>query len=66
IGNALKAYSQAVCSALKRYNVAAHALVHPCAQLTWDSVVQYAFLSNFDLLSDTRKDIQLRPWATPA
>jgi hypothetical protein len=53
-------------SALERYNVAARALVPPRAQLTWDSVVEYAFLSDFDLLSDTREDIQLRPWATPA
>jgi len=31
-----------------------------------DSVVEYAFLADFDLLRDTRQDIRLRPWAKPA
>jgi len=29
-------------------------------------VVEYAFLSDFDLLRDARQEIQHRPWATPA
>jgi hypothetical protein len=38
----------------------------PCRQLTWDEVVEYAFLADFDLLRDSRKDIRTRPWAQPA
>ena len=66
IGNTLKARSQAVRNALDRYNAAAQALIPPRARLIWDSVVEYTFLSDFDLLSDMREDIQLRPWAKPA
>jgi hypothetical protein len=29
-------------------------------------VVEYAFLSDFDLLRDARQDIRRKPWATPA
>ncbi|KAG6887899.1 hypothetical protein C0992_010309 [Termitomyces sp. T32_za158] len=66
IGNALKARSQAIHMALKQYNLAAAALCPPCPQLLWDIVVEYAFLADFDLLSDTHQDIRKRPWATPA
>ena len=38
----------------------------PRRQLCWDEVVEYTFLSEFDLLRDTRQDISCRPWATPA
>ncbi|KAF9235506.1 hypothetical protein BU15DRAFT_16983, partial [Melanogaster broomeanus] len=34
--------------------------------LKWDEVVEYAFLSDFDLLRDTRQDVSQHPWATPA
>ena len=34
--------------------------------MKWDEVVEYAFLSDFDLLRDTRNEIQSRPWASPA
>ncbi|RDB20084.1 hypothetical protein Hypma_012873 [Hypsizygus marmoreus] len=66
IGNALKARSQAVRTALEKYNAAAKALSPPRAELSWDMVVEYAFLADFDLLSDTREDVRERPWATPA
>ena len=29
-------------------------------------MVEYAFLSDFDLLRDSRQDVRLQPWATPA
>lgn len=48
------------------YNVAAQALVPPRAPLSWDDIVEYAFLADFDLLSDTRSDIRLKVWAKPA
>ncbi|KAG6888720.1 hypothetical protein C0992_007679 [Termitomyces sp. T32_za158] len=56
IGKALKARLQAVQNALDKYNMAAHALSPPCPELSWDLVVEYAFLADFDLLSDTRED----------
>src|SRR5271156_5544293 len=66
ISNALKARSRAIRTALDRYNIAATALVPPRQLLDWEQVVEYAFLSDFDLLRDTRQDIRNRPWATPA
>lgn len=66
IASALKARSQAIRTALDRYNLAASALSPPRPLLDWDEVVAYAFLSDFDLLRDTRQDIRTRPWATPA
>lgn len=66
IGNSLKARSKAVRTALEKYNAAAAALVPPRPELTWDSVVEYAFLSDFDLLADTREDVRQRTWAKPA
>jgi hypothetical protein len=66
IGNALKARSKAVRTALQNYNVAAQALAPPRPALSWDDVVEYAFLADFDLLSDTRSDVRLRVWAKPA
>lgn len=39
----------------------------PCRPtLTWDNVVEYAFLADFDLLRDSRQDIRERPWTKPA
>ncbi|KAF5324337.1 hypothetical protein D9619_011313 [Psilocybe cf. subviscida] len=38
----------------------------PRQSLSWEEVVDYAFLANFDLLCDTRQDVQKKPWATPA
>jgi hypothetical protein len=66
IANALKARSRAIRTALDKYNIAATALVPPRQLLDWEQVVEYAFLSDFDLLRDTRQDIRSRPWATPA
>jgi hypothetical protein len=34
--------------------------------LSWDDIVEYAFLADFDLLSDTRSDVRLKVWAKPA
>ena len=38
----------------------------PRQVLDWDQVVEYAFLSDFDLLRDARQDVRRKPWATPA
>jgi hypothetical protein len=66
IAKALQARSQAIRNALDKYNTAASALSPPRSTLSWNDVVEYAFLADFDLLRDTRQDIRDRPWATPA
>ena len=50
IGKALQARSLAIKLALKRYNVAASALVPPHHIILWHDVVESTFLSEFDLL----------------
>ncbi|KAI5992520.1 hypothetical protein EDD15DRAFT_2388285 [Pisolithus albus] len=64
IGKALQTRSAAIRAALTQYNTAAKAL--GCRTLEFDEVVEYAFLSDFDLLRDTRQDVSTRPWASPA
>lgn len=66
IAKALQARSQAIRTALERYNAAALSLSPPRPKLSWDQVVEYAFLADFDLLRDTREDVRERPWARPA
>ncbi|KAF9049005.1 hypothetical protein BJ165DRAFT_1343532, partial [Panaeolus papilionaceus] len=61
IGKALKARSQAIRTAVEEYNAAAKSVKRSI--LTWDQVVQYTQLADFDLLSDTREDIRQREWA---
>ncbi|KAI6143575.1 hypothetical protein BKA82DRAFT_4331131 [Pisolithus tinctorius] len=56
IGKALQTRSAAIRAALSQYNAAAKSSAE---------VVEYAFLADFDLLRDTRKDISTRPWASP-
>ena len=66
IAEALQKRSAAVRTALDQYNAAAKALRPPRTTLKWEEVVEYAFLSDFDLLRDTRQDIRQRQWSTPA
>ncbi|KAJ7018839.1 hypothetical protein C8F04DRAFT_1214492 [Mycena alexandri] len=65
IAKALQARSKGVKSALDTYNTAAAALSPPRTPLTWDQIVDYAFLSDFDLLREGREDICDEPWAQP-
>jgi hypothetical protein len=62
----LKSRSAAIRTALTKYNEAAADLFPPRSPLSWEEIVEYAFLADFDLLRDTREDIRQRPWATPA
>ncbi|KAJ3765786.1 hypothetical protein FB446DRAFT_654740 [Lentinula raphanica] len=64
IANALKARSQAIRTAVAAYNEAALELNRPA--LTWEQVLDYSFLSDFDLLREARRDIRSEPWAQPA
>ncbi|KAJ7244802.1 hypothetical protein B0H12DRAFT_1073675 [Mycena haematopus] len=66
IAKALQARSKAVKTALERYNAAAAAMVPARTPLSWDQVVDYAFLAEFDLLREGREDIRGEPWAQPA
>ncbi|KAJ7884040.1 hypothetical protein B0H13DRAFT_1628808 [Mycena leptocephala] len=63
---ALRARSQAIRNALNRYNTAAAALNPPRRPLAWEQVINYTFLSEWDLLRDPDANASLRPWATPA
>lgn len=49
---------------MDHYNATARALKPPHTTLKWDDVVKYAFLSDFDLLSNTQQDIHTHPWST--
>ncbi|KAJ7671816.1 hypothetical protein B0H14DRAFT_3538139 [Mycena olivaceomarginata] len=64
IAKALQARSQAIQNALKRYNAAASALDR--RTLSWPEVIDYTFLSEWDLLRDPDGNARLRPWAIPA
>ncbi|KAJ7208898.1 hypothetical protein GGX14DRAFT_338005, partial [Mycena pura] len=64
-GAALQARSKAVKNAVDAYNSAAGLLDPPMRQLTWEQVVEYAFLADFDILRDTSAEVQSRPWARP-
>ncbi|KAJ7312752.1 hypothetical protein DFH08DRAFT_917998 [Mycena albidolilacea] len=66
IAKALQARAKAVRNAIDRYNAAAIALGPPMASLTWEQVVEYTFLADFDILRDTRAEVQSQPWTRPA
>ncbi|KAJ3730304.1 hypothetical protein C8R42DRAFT_536808, partial [Lentinula raphanica] len=66
IGNAMKKRSQTILSALDEYNQAAATLRPPRNLLSWDDVMNYTYLSEFDFLRDTRMDVREKPWAKPA
>ncbi|KAJ7713932.1 hypothetical protein B0H16DRAFT_1742959 [Mycena metata] len=40
-------------------------MVPPARQLRWDEVIEYAFLSDFDLLQKPAELSEVRPWASP-
>ncbi len=60
IGKVLQARSKVICTALSQYNAAAAALNPSRPPLQWERVVEYAFLSDFDLLHDVRQDMSRR------
>ncbi len=71
IGKALQSRSQAIQMALERYNNAARALDPPHPGLRWEQVIDYAFLSDFDLLRDPGtcegvQEMSKKVWATLA
>ncbi|KAJ6524845.1 hypothetical protein DFH09DRAFT_1250792 [Mycena vulgaris] len=60
------ARSQAIHNAPARYNAAAAALNPPGRILLWNEVINYTFLSEWDILRDPPGNTELLPWATPA
>ena len=66
IANALKTRSQAVKTAIDKFNTVSHRLVPPGPVIEWETVIDYTFLAEFDLLREGRQDIRKKPWATPA
>ena len=57
--------SKAIQTALDKYNAIAGAMRPPRRTLKWEEVVEYAFLSDFDLLRDARQGVSKLPWASP-
>ncbi|KAJ7586827.1 hypothetical protein C8J56DRAFT_1004574 [Mycena floridula] len=66
IGQAVKTRSQAIRTTLDNCNAAASKLSPPRPGLDWDTVIDCAFLSEFELLRDSGQDIRDKPWAKPA
>lgn len=58
IGEVLQKRSAAIWTALDQYDTAARALQPPRTTLKWEDVVEYVFLSDFDLLRDARQNVQ--------
>ncbi|KAJ7351595.1 hypothetical protein DFH08DRAFT_957896 [Mycena albidolilacea] len=66
IAKALQVRSKAIRSALQCYNSAALALDPPRQHLSWEEVIDYAFLADFDILRDPTGNTTIRAWADPA
>ncbi|KAJ3742750.1 hypothetical protein EV360DRAFT_57744, partial [Lentinula raphanica] len=66
IANSLKTRSKSIQAAIVAYNDAAAALRPPRRAISWDEVVDYSFLSEFNILRDTREDVREKKWATPS
>ncbi|KAJ7787476.1 hypothetical protein B0H14DRAFT_2267245, partial [Mycena olivaceomarginata] len=66
IAKALQARSKAVKNMIEHYNDAAAALNPLMPRLSWEQVVEYVFLVDFDILRDTRSEVQSKLWMRPA
>ncbi|KAJ3892332.1 hypothetical protein GG344DRAFT_45574 [Lentinula edodes] len=64
IANALKTRSKSIQSAIASYNEAATALFPPRQTITWEEVLEFSFLGEFDILRNARDDVRTRQWAT--
>ncbi|KAG2087520.1 uncharacterized protein F5147DRAFT_748517 [Suillus discolor] len=67
ISKAIKARSKAIRNALDKYNKLAPSMQPPAPQLTWNDIVNYGFLSEFELLkhSHSQQDVLHKPWTVP-
>jgi hypothetical protein len=66
IAKVLQACSCAIKTAIKQYNTVAAVLEVPHKPLSWEEVVNYMFLSDFDLLGTSHCNILTEDWAQPA
>ncbi|KAJ3924949.1 MAG: hypothetical protein NXY57DRAFT_907620, partial [Lentinula lateritia] len=66
LASALKKRSKSIQSAITEYNTVAAKMKPKRQPVDWEEVVEYAFLSEFDILRNTHEDIRERPWAVPA
>jgi hypothetical protein len=66
IAKALQSRSEAIRKALTKYNTEAAKLSPPCPKLSWNQIVDYGFLAEFDLLRYARNDIRTQDWTDPA
>lgn len=57
ITQSLKTRSKAIQTAIVAYNDAAAAMKPPCQLIFWDEIVDFSYLSEFDILQDTRDDV---------
>ena len=65
IAQSLKNHSKSIQNAITTYNEAAAALCPPRWKITWDEIVDFSYLSEFDILRDTHEDVREKKWATP-
>ncbi|KAH7870139.1 uncharacterized protein C8R40DRAFT_1163288 [Lentinula edodes] len=66
LASALKKRLKSIQSAIIEYNTVAAKMKPKRQPVDWEEVVEYTFLSEFDILRDTREDIRECPWAVPA
>lgn len=67
ISKGLKARSQAIRTAVTRYNELAEALTPPAPTVTFATLMEWTELQEFELLRHSRSgDIRDKPWAQPA
>jgi hypothetical protein len=65
IAKSLQTRCKAIQNAVKNYNIAALEMVPPRPTLDWSTASHYSFLEDFEMLRNTRQDIQGLPWAQP-
>ncbi|KAF8576057.1 hypothetical protein K439DRAFT_1368247, partial [Ramaria rubella] len=66
IGKALKACSEAIHTAVKNYNGVAAMLKPPQPPLEIQTVLEYVYIAQFDLLRESHSELPNLPWAQPA
>ncbi|KAH8108317.1 hypothetical protein DFH11DRAFT_1517134 [Phellopilus nigrolimitatus] len=66
ISKALQSRSKAIRNAVARYNLAADGVFPARPRLDIKTVLEYVFLGQFDLLRDSRFNVQDKPWAHAA
>ncbi|KAJ4464922.1 hypothetical protein C8J55DRAFT_441748, partial [Lentinula edodes] len=64
IATALKTRSKSIQAAIASYNEVATALRPPRQTITWEEVLEFSFLGEFDILRNAREDVRTRQWAT--